>query len=308
MPRLLTRPLLVLVLCLGAFAARPCAAQGDALEELFGERNRKQRALPEDPDELVAELARRGRYQRALNVLDALASKAPLDQSQLLAKGRILLTVGRFDELGELVESGLAERPESDALWLLRARRAELSSQLDGAVMAYRKVIELNPRGIEGTEARVRLGFVLRDLGRLGEGQALWLSLVSSYERDENPDPSARELFMTGLACRGLDLCKEVKQQFSKPMYKYVQVMFDQALRLDRGDIELLCAYGEAFSDKFNFADARKLLARAVELNGAYPDARVALAEALLGSYELGFARFDQARRHLDADALGYGL
>jgi tetratricopeptide (TPR) repeat protein len=285
-------------LSLSLTATAPALAQEDPLDSLFGDSTDSGPELPEDPDELVKELIRRGRYSQALTIAQELHSKAPKDVEKLCWKLSILLELGRHDEAGQALKDGLKQEALNVNLNLLAGRLAEETGQLTKAISHYSAALKQNADSEAGLEASVRIGWLYLDRNMRKEAAKGWSRLLDFY--DKKPTLSAGELYLLGLACRGLDLCPSVKKKFSRPMFKYAQLMFDQALGQDKRHVPTWIAYGESYSEKHNFADARKILKLALKINRSSPDLRIALATALLSSYELGFRRFELARFHLN--------
>jgi tetratricopeptide (TPR) repeat protein len=285
-------------LALSLFLASPALAQDDPLDSLFGDSNDSGPELPEAPDELVKELIRRGRTNQALTVAEELLKKEPENLERLSWKVAILHLMGRLKEAEVDLNKGLKVEPLNVALNLLAGKVAEDQGQLTEAIVFYGKTIKQNAESEAGLEAAVRIGWLYLDRDMRKEAAAHWARLLAYYEK--KAELSANELCLIGNACRGLDLCPSIKKQFSKPMFKYSQLMFDQALARDRRHVETWIAYGETYAEKFNFPDSRKVLSLALKINKSSPQLRIALATAMLSSYELGFRRFELARFHLN--------
>lgn len=298
LPRATLRRSTLLLALLVTLASGPLFAQDeDPLDSLFGDRTEKVETLPEDPVELVKALMNRGQYGRLRTVLRELRSKDPKSIDWLVAELELALVTGRGEAARPTLDAALKAEPLNTRLQEIAGRLHEAAGRLDEAEAAWRVVIKQDPNGIAGIRSRNRLGHLLIDRDRRKEARELWLGLLDHYQKQSRL--SSDELLAIGQACTGLDLCPEVKKTFAKPMYKYVQLMFDQALKQDRRHVGTLVAYGEAYADKFNFPEARKVLKIALQTNRGLPRLRVALARALLGSWELGFRRYELARFHL---------
>lgn len=285
-----------LLLCLSI--ASPVFAQDDPLDSLYGDSKDKGPELPEDPEALVKELQRRGRYIQALTVVNELIAKDPKNLEKQGWKASLLLDVGRHNEAKKILDAALKKEALNVDLNFLAGRLHEETGSLTKAILHYGAAIKQNPDSIAGLESSMRVGWIYLDRKARDEAGKQWLRLLNFYEK--KAQLSADELYIIGSACRGLDLCPKVKKQFSRPMFKYCQLMFDQALGADKRHVPTWIAYGEIYSEKFNFADARKVLTLALKINRSSPKLRVALATALLSSYELGFRRFELARFHLN--------
>lgn len=278
----------------------PAAAQDDPLDELeglFGSERREERPLPEDPEERARALFDRGDYSQALTLLKELRKKAPDDTALLALEARVRLETGQPAAIDEDLARALKAHPLDAALNLARGLLAEERGRLEQAAASYNKTIAQTPGGPLGFRARVRLGWLLLDAKDRAGAQKQWIAVLDAYEAMNSL--TAEEFQLVGEACIGLDYCPEVKKLFRQNMFKYAQLMFDQSLGQDQGYVPTLEAYGQAYMKKFNFADARKVLKVALGLSPGRPTTRVYLARALLGSYELGFRRFDMARFHL---------
>jgi tetratricopeptide (TPR) repeat protein len=294
----LSRLSLLFLVLFAAFGATPLWAQGDPLDGLFGDQEESAPTLPEEAGALSRELIRRSLYDRALTVCNEMLKAQPGDVDWLLRRSEIHWIRGELSAPTQALDEALKKEPLNVDLLEMRGRFAERSGELDAAMAFYAKAIAQNPGAIPSLRAALALGWLYLDKGLRPDAEQCWLSLLDFY--DKAADPSAEELRIIGLGCIGLDLCPEAKKRFAKPMFKYAQLMFDQSIAKDPRQVDTWVAYGQAYADKFNFADARKVIQRALEIARFNPFVRVALARALLSSYELGHRRFELARYHLN--------
>jgi len=109
---------------------------------------------------------------------------------------------GRLDEAGQALASYLRQRPRDKDAWSLLADCLRKQGDVEGAVLAYRKVIALAPAD-EANQARFRAGALLQD--KRGS-QETAIEFLDGYLRSSTRDRTleAEALFRLGRAHRAL--------------------------------------------------------------------------------------------------------
>jgi tetratricopeptide (TPR) repeat protein len=167
-------------------------------------------ADPADPDIRPA-LARyyltRGEVDKALPLLEAWLEMDPDDPLARVEWVACLLEQGRTDEAAPYLDPVPDQLARSARFWGLRGEFLKRRGDYDGAVEAFRRAVDLEPRN---PEARFRLGQALRAAGRGDEAEPFltWVQKANQLvalmknAHDTGADPA--------LLAQAGDLCREM--------------------------------------------------------------------------------------------------
>ncbi len=264
-----------------------------------------------DEDPLSPAAARReldrGRYDDVLEIAEEIEDDDGFtadDRCHAAAFAIEALTVtGRYEEAIERAKAILAETgdeaPGAKALAHVGLRLARAYRRTGAYADAKAALEAATERSPTDRAVRIELAqLLLHDLGEREESKKLFVSFFDHYQSADSL--TADDLYWTGLACLGLDLFPEVKEEYSKPMYRYAQRMFDEAIEEDRKHADTRVVYGRIYNEKFDYPSAKKRYEEALAINPDHADGRTGLAETTLASVYGGRGRFEEARRELD--------
>lgn len=102
------------------------------------------------------------------SVASASSQEAPAPElgTSRLDRARALIVRGRFSEAAAALRGIVLEQPALAAAWRALGVAEERLGNADGAVEAYRRYVELAPRGADASLVRARLARLGPDLGR----------------------------------------------------------------------------------------------------------------------------------------------
>jgi tetratricopeptide (TPR) repeat protein len=298
------RRLLLVPAALVALAvAAPGQDKPDPFKKMFGE-DRDAGAgdsLPEDPVDRGVALFRMGRHDEAQVLLEAARDKDPKDARALAALARLHLRCGRTAEAAAIATGLITLNATSVEARLLAGNAAIARGDLVGAEAEWRGAQALGRKagGAAYLEALVRCGELLLDTNAHDDGGAM-LEAVLAYYRGAS-ELTTDEFVWVAKACRFADRVTAVKKGYQRGMVEYGRRMLDQALALDRRNVEAHIEAGELALSKFDIPMARTSFEKAVELDPNHPDARFGLASALVAQFYAGSGKYGDAQRNLNA-------
>lgn len=271
-----------------------------------------------DRDWLLAlgvNLARLGRYARALTVFDDLARQNPDFEPAYCHRIRIYAQLGQHDQAEEMFYLAQQLDDQCPHCFFGIAHSLAERGRIDQALYCWQRVLELEP---EYLGVRERIAHCYRLQGKLDEARELYLEELRS-------DPGNTDLLMQlaelCLQTNDADAAAAKLEQILElvPDHPGAQLALgkirvlqgkpetglehlDEAARLGAEDADTCSWAGEALLRMGKFPEARRKLERAVELQPASPRSLYLLAHALLASNKPAMAA-DHYRRLLAQDA-----
>lgn len=273
---------------LAYFLSRDAANDADA-EAAFREATKRAESehdLASAHANLATFYFQRGRLDEATAYLETAIKQVekPLELIYLLA--RLHLAEGNEEKANELIEQATQQDPNDPAPYLTLSAHRGRQGDSEGALEAAQKALELDP---QDKLAKLRVAEILVDIG-YRESQADQIrrgrEMVEQVLAVEPTDPGA-------LMVRAkIDLAEQNVDQAIEGLRA--------ALESDPDNPRSHFLLGSALSIKGERAAARTELARSLELDPAFLDARQALARvhALLGEHEYAV---EEGRRFLRA-------
>jgi tetratricopeptide (TPR) repeat protein len=302
MRRHLLVPVALLALAVAAPGQEP-KGDPDPFKKMFGEDRDPvgTESLPEDPVDRGIALFRMGRHDEAQVLLEAARDKDPKDARALAALCRLQLRCGRTSEAAAIATGLITLNAASAEAHLLAGNAAIARGDLTGAEAEWRGAQALGRKagGPVLLEALVRCGELLLDTNAHDDGGAM-LEAVLAYYRGKD-ELTTDEFVWVAKACRFADRVTAVKKGYQRGMVEYGRRMLDQALALDRRNVEAHLEAGELALSKFDIPMARSSFEKAVELDPNHPDARFGLASALVAQFYAGSGKYGDAQRNLHA-------
>ncbi len=143
-------------------------------------------------------LARSGRAEQAIAVLEALVKKAPDQNNVVIALAEVLSSAGRNEQAIEILEQAVRRQPDSATLRTNLAKVLRLDTRLAEAARELEKVVEMRP---EDADPRGRLGLVYQNQGRVAEA-------IAQYRIGRDLDP-------TGLAATNFLMAMHYEPAFT---------------------------------------------------------------------------------------------
>ena len=226
-------------------------------------------ARAQGPEALEA-LLQGGEYGEAIERLErALGDPPAPEAAHDLAE--LLLTVGRLEESGRVLEDALAAAPGHPRLLLLRGRLLLETGRLGEALDALREA-EAGGTGGDALLARMHAGEVLLRTGEPEAARELFDSFIDVYNRSAALD--ARGLVAVAHAVRRLEATDSALLQDALRA-------FDEALALDPDNLEAHLGIGSLFVRTYQTADAQTAFQEVLTRRSRDPRALLGIAEAL---------------------------
>jgi len=191
------------------------------------------------------------------------AQSDPVDPR--LEEVRTALRVGRYQEAlnASWVAEGTARATE---FLFLQGEAHRALGEWQEAEQAYGRAASAGY-----LPARLRVGELLFDQGRLEEAREIFDAFIDLYNQGEAR--TAADLVAVGDAVRYLGAAES--SLFSDALRAY-----DEALVTDAGSIEARLAIGHLFLEKYQPAEARPLFREVLEMNPDHPEAHLGMALA----------------------------
>jgi tetratricopeptide (TPR) repeat protein len=132
----------------------------------------------------VASLAaRRGKLDRASELLQQVLARTPDDQGATLLYAQVLQTQGKAEQAADQLAGAVARRPEDTGLRLAYARLLVGAKRYDQAAGEFRRVVERSP---DNADARYSLALLLMQAERLDEAEQQLRVLASRGTRQQS--------------------------------------------------------------------------------------------------------------------------
>jgi len=109
-----------------------------------------------------------GRSDDGRELFDEALAKQPELPDALLGQARIAASEKKLDEAARLIERALASAQENGDAWLMKGELSRIMADRKGAIAAYQKILELNPRNIP---AHVMIASLQIDSGDFDEAR-----------------------------------------------------------------------------------------------------------------------------------------
>ena len=221
------------------------------------------------------------------------------------SEARIAIAMGKYAEATAYLE----RLPRTDSTWMDAqvelVRVFALISKYDDAERVARQAVAAP----NGKEALTALGELMRTRGRLAAADSAFARAVAEHASDSlmaslNLALLAKARGDKAVAARGLDhfidvyntaagsltsremmavaiACRELGETNAE-LFKDALKAFDRAITLDPANIDARVALGELFLEKYNGAEAQRTLDEVLQINASHPGALVAAARRLV--------------------------
>jgi len=188
--------------------------------------------------------------------------KDMMDDWMLLQQAETLANRGEYARAIALLEPHLQARPGDLRSWEVLSECYQSLGQLDRALAAYRREVELAHRKVE---AHVGVGSILMEMGKVAEAEAAFQQALT-----EDPQ-SSRALF-------GLGTVRLRQNRADEAMR-----LFEQAVELGRGSNTSMCWFniGAIHHGAGRIEQARAAFEQSLKVDPANPRSARALAELL---------------------------
>jgi tetratricopeptide (TPR) repeat protein len=200
--------------------------------------------------------------KRIANLDAASARVAGDDAAVLIELSRRYAMIGRADQSLLVIQRGLAQTPEDEALLGVKAGVLVMLGRTSDAVDAYRRVMELSP---ENDMVQVRYARALSADGRRPEAEEVLLQLI----RAGGPGGQAARAALLEMY-QGLGLHKRVESMVNTLLDK---LPIGEDPSLDR-------VIGKSLMAQGRYAEAQERLAGVAEGSAYYPSAQVLYAQS----------------------------
>lgn len=214
-------------------------------------------------------LVARGEYAAAAKELATVKGGADR-AAALLAKARIELLTGRYDEAATTAKAAAALGKEAKiAAAPLRAEALARRGKVSEAIAAVREVAQED----EARRARLVLGELLIRAGKRGEARAPLMTIIDDYNDDTITASDAEGLSLVGRAAHLLRSARDANDAFNAA---------ERAGGRQR--VETLLWRAELFLEKYDPGHAAQVVKEALKLAPKDPRAHVAMARVKLDS------------------------
>jgi tetratricopeptide (TPR) repeat protein len=195
----------------------------------------------------------------------------------LLALSELMRITGRYPEALARAKLALAAGADAQAVALAEARALTDSGEVDAALGKLRAI----PAGTANPDVRLLLGELLLEVGKRAEAEPVLLTLIEDYNADRVRETDGPALSRVGRAAHLLRSPKDANDAF------------DQAEKVDEGNITTLLYRAELFLEKYDPGHAEQVLTEALQVAPQHPMANMLLAEVRLAQA----LDFDEAER-----------
>jgi putative PEP-CTERM system TPR-repeat lipoprotein len=213
----------------------------------------------------------------ALLTFDEARAIDPQSTAVKLAHANLLLRTGQIDRAAELVQAVIGVAPGEVAAWNLRGSIAHVKGDLQGALAAYSKAIDLDNGHVDAQVARAGL---LVDLHRLEEADSA-ISLILSLTPRE-----PRAAYLRAVVASRRNDAETVRSA----LYDVVRLIDPVPKSVVRYHSQLLIAAGLAHHGLGNFEKAAEYLALHVARNPRQPGPSKLLASLYIEGGDQGAA------------------
>ncbi|MBI4540528.1 MAG: tetratricopeptide repeat protein [Gemmatimonadetes bacterium] len=219
----------------------------------------------------AAEAFHAGRYDEAISLYAALATRSP--QSPEAARGLVaaLREVGRYDDAIAAAERFIRGSPGSPELWTPLGETLRIRGRLAQAESAFARAVA--GRASDTLTARLNLGILALERGAHTEARRDLDAFIDVYNRavDRGARLSSADLLAVATAVRH-------QATFDPQLAKDALRAYDEATAADSMDWEPRLAVGELFLEKYNGTDARRTFEQVLARNPRHPRALLGLA------------------------------